>query len=433
MTNPTGLRTLAPQESSLLSTPEGSLQIPAGRPRPNPLREAAPLLSLVVPTYNEARNVRAIVAQLSSLLDGALPGDYEIIVVDDDSPDRTWEIAEGLLSDFPRLRVMRRRGERGLSSAVIRAWQAAEGEVLGVIDGDLQHPPDVLLRLHQEIAGGADLAVASRHVEGGGVSSWSLLRRVLSRGAQMLGLLLLPEVVGRVSDPMSGYFLVRRSAISGPELHPLGYKILLEVIARGAVASIAEIGYVFRERHEGESKVTWRQYVDYLRHLARLRRSLGWRVRPRETLSRPWLSRFVRFAAVGASGVLVDTAALFLLHDPSWLGLGLSRSKVIAAELAILSNFLWNDHWTFRDLADGQRGPRARGKRLLKFNLVCLVGLGLSLGLLNLFHGGLGLDYLLANLLAIALVTAWNFWMNLKLSWRVTAPASDADPRPGEG
>ena len=106
--------------------------------------------------------------------------------------------------------------------------------MLGVIDGDLQHPPEVLLRLYQRIQTGADLAVASRHVAGGGVSSWSMARRVLSRGAQMLGLLLLPEAVGRVSDPMSGYFLVRRSAIAGPELHPLGYKILLEVIAPGA-------------------------------------------------------------------------------------------------------------------------------------------------------------------------------------------------------
>lgn len=110
---------------------------------------------------------------------------------------------------------------------MIRGWQAARGQVLGVIDGDLQHPPHVLLQLLNAIDAGADLAVASRHVEGGGVSSWSFVRRVLSRGAQLLGLILLPRVLDRVSDPMSGYFMVRRSAIASLTLDPVGYKILI--------------------------------------------------------------------------------------------------------------------------------------------------------------------------------------------------------------
>lgn len=413
-------------DSALLQTPEGPLEVLALPEVGHAVRDGAPWLSLVIPTYNEASNVRAMVAQISALLAGALPDSYEIIVVDDDSPDRTWEIAQELISDFPRLRVMRRRGERGLSSAVIRGWQAARGHVLGVIDGDLQHPPGVLLRLRAAIEGGADLAVASRHVEGGGVSTWSMARRMLSRGAQLLGLILLPEAVGRVSDPMSGYFLVRRAAISGPEMCPLGYKILIEVIARGAIEKIAEVGYVFRERTDGESKVTWRQYIDYVRHLVRLRRSLGWIARPREMLSRLPLWRFIRFGVVGLSGVFVDMGALYLLHDGSCLGLGLIGSKVIAAEFAIMNNFLWNDLWTFRDLADSQRGARACAKRMLKFNLVCFVGLGLSVVLLNVFSGICRMNYLIANLLAIALVTFWNFWVNLKLSWRVTEVASNA-------
>jgi dolichol-phosphate mannosyltransferase len=229
-------------------------------------------LSLVIPTFNEGRNLRELVERLTDLLEGPLGGAYELIVVDDDSPDRTWEVAAGLAADHPRLRVMRRQGERGLATAVIRGWQAARGEVLAVIDADLQHPPEVTLALWSEIARGVDLAVASRHVAGGGVSDWALHRRVVSRGAQLLGLALLPGVLGRVSDPMSGYFMVRRSAVAGREMSPLGYKILVEVIGRGEVRSIGEVGYVFRERAEGESKVTWRLYLDYLRHLVRLRR-----------------------------------------------------------------------------------------------------------------------------------------------------------------
>jgi dolichol-phosphate mannosyltransferase len=374
--------------------------------------------SLVIPTYNEGQNMAAIVHQLTSLLDQALPQNYELIVVDDDSPDHTWEIAQTLTVDYPQLRVMRRQTERGLSTAVIRGWQVARGEILGVIDGDLQHPPEVLLNLLAAIEQGADLAVASRHVEGGGVSEWSLRRRFLSRGAQVLGLLILPQVVGRISDPMSGYFLVRRQAIAERTLNPLGYKILLEVLGRGNIQQVAEVGYVFQERQQGESKVTRRQYVDYLLHLVRLR-SRG-RIAQFRQKYQPSLQRFLRFGLVGLSGVFVDMTVLYLLSDPSTLGWGLTRSKIIASEVAIINNFLWNDAWTFGDIARQQRGWQKRLKRLLKFNLICLAGLILNVLLLNLLFNLFGINRYLANLIAIAAVTLWNFWVNLKLSWRVT-------------
>jgi dolichol-phosphate mannosyltransferase len=202
-------------------------------------RMLKPYFSLVIPTYNEGRNIVRMIETLSQLLDIALPGDYELVVVDDDSPDRTWEIAERLSDRYPHLQVIRRRQERGLSTAVIRGWQAARGEVLGVIDGDLQHPPEILFKLLHEMTAGADLAVASRHVEGGGVSSWSAVRRFLSRGAQVLGLVILPRVLGRLTDPMSGYFLVKRTAIAHRPLSPVGYKILIEVVGRGDIQQIA--------------------------------------------------------------------------------------------------------------------------------------------------------------------------------------------------
>ncbi|MDX2098937.1 MAG: GtrA family protein [Leptolyngbyaceae cyanobacterium bins.59] len=374
--------------------------------------------SLVIPTYNEGQNICQIVHLLTALLDSVLPGDYELIVVDDDSPDQTWRIAQEMLPDYPALRVMRRQGEKGLSTAVIRGWQVAQGEVLGVIDGDLQHPPEVLLKLLEKIAWGWDLAVGSRHVEGGGVSDWGLIRRILSRGAQMVGLIILPNVVGRVSDPMSGYFVVRRSAIAERNLNPSGYKILLEVLGQGAVERIAEVGYVFQERQQGESKVTWKQYVDYLHHLLRLRLR-GRTTQLKQRLQVP-VTRFLQFGLVGLSGVFVDMAVLYLLSDPSTLGWGLTRSKVIAAEVAILNNFLWNDVWTFRDISKRQPGWRKRLRRFLKFNTVCLIGLMMNVVLLNLFFNGLGMNRYWANLLAIAIVTLWNFWINLKLSWRVT-------------
>jgi dolichol-phosphate mannosyltransferase len=377
------------------------------------------LLSLVIPTYNEGGNVKDIVRILSDLLNEVIPGRYELVVVDDDSPDRTWEIAQGLVHQYSQLHVIRRQGERGLSTAVIRGWQAGKGEILGVIDGDLQHPPEILLKLVAAVENGADLAVASRHVEGGGVSDWSAIRRFLSRGAQLLGLMVLPGVLGRVSDPMSGYFLVRRSAIANRAFNPLGYKILIEVLGRGHIREIAEVGYVFQERQAGESKVTWKQYIDYLGHLVRLRLSTGRVGRFRQRFSLP-IKRFIRFGLVGLTGVFVDMAVLYLLHDPSALGLPFTRSKIIAAEVAIVNNFIWNDLWTFRDISLRQQGTKQLVKRFIKFNIICLMGLILNVLLSNFFLNVLGIHYLVANLMAIVLVTFFNFWINLKLSWRVT-------------
>ncbi len=389
-----------------LPVPEGALVVA-------PLEPAAAeptLLSVIVPTFNEALNIGEVVGRLTQLLDESFGERYEIIVVDDNSPDRTWELAQRLIAENPRLKVMRRDTESGLSTAVIRGWQAARGEVLCVIDADLQHPPDVTLALYQVIERGADIAVASRHLEGGGVSDWSVARRIVSRAAQLIGLLILPGVVGRVSDPMSGYFMIRRTALEGVELKPLGYKILIEVLARGRLPWVGEVPYVFQERTRGGSKATARVYLEYLRHLLRLR------------LSDLPVNRFIRFAAVGLSGVVVDMGLLFLLSDPTMLGWGLTRSKLIAAEMAILNNFTWNDLWTFRDLSAQQHGPKARLRRLGKFQLICLAGVAINTILLNVQFNLLGINRYLANAVAIAAVTGWNFWLNLKISWRIAEP-----------
>ncbi|MGI8499746.1 MAG: GtrA family protein, partial [Hassallia sp.] len=288
-----------------------------------------------------------------------------------------------------------------------------------VIDGDLQHPPEVLSQLLRAIQKGADMAVASRHVDGGGVSSWSFVRRFLSRGAQLLGLIILPNVLGRVSDPMSGYFMVRRSSIAGATLNPVGYKILLEVIGRGKVREIAEVGYVFCERAKGESKVTSKQYIDYIHHLIRLRLATGRLGKISQRINFP-VGRFLRFGLVGLGGVFVDMTLLYLLSDPSTLALPLTRSKIIAGEIAIINNFLWNDAWTFADVSTEQHEWRQRMKRFLKFNIICLAGLVLNVLILNIVFNFIIQNRYIANLIAIALATIWNFWVNLKLSWRVT-------------
>jgi dolichol-phosphate mannosyltransferase len=219
---------------------------------------------------------------------------------------------------------------------------------------------------------------------------------------------------------MSGYFMVQRRSIANHTLDPKGYKILLEVIGRGQVNTIKEVGYIFQERQSGESKVTWRQYIDYLHHLVKLR-SGGRVTRFRQSFP---MKRFLQFGLVGLTGVVVDMGLLYLLSDPTTLGLGLTRSKVIASELAIMNNFLWNDQWTFGDIARQQKNWNLKFKRFLKFNFVCLIGLSLNVILLNLMFNLFFQQFIwgryVANFIAIAIVTFWNFWINLKLSWRVT-------------
>jgi dolichol-phosphate mannosyltransferase len=387
-------------QTGLAPVPSGPYVVPEVPPSGAPLR-----LSLVIPTRNEAVNLRPLVESLEALLTPVLGDGYELIVVDDDSADGTWQVALDLARTHPRLRVVRRTRERGLATAVVRGWQVARGEVLAVMDADLQHPVETNLALFAEMERGADLAVASRNAEGGGVSDWSLRRRILSRGAQLLGLLVLPGVLAKVGDPMSGYFMVRRGALTGVTLSPLGYKILIEVLARGRLRWLAEVGYVFREREEGESKVTLEIYLQYLWHLVRLR----WATLPQ--------SKLFRFCLVGASGVVVDMSMLFLLSDPTMLGFGLTRSKVAAAEVAIVNNFLWNDAWTFSEAAKSEPGLRAKFRRFLGYNAICIAGVALNVVILNLLFNLAGMNRYLANALAIVAVTAWNYGLNKRLNW----------------
>ncbi len=233
------------------------------------------LLSLVVPTYNESQSIGPLLQRATATLE-KVADQFEIIVVDDDSPDGTWHAAEKVAKDNPHVRVIRRRNERDLTTAVIAGWRSAKGEVLGVIDGDLQHPPEVLPALLKSILDSqTDIAIASRNVAGGGVSQWRPQRKVIAWVARSFARLVFPRLLKSVRDPMSGYFVMKRSVIESVVLKPLGYKILLEVLARGKYRTIKEIPYVFEERKMGKSKLGPKQCLDLLIHLWRLSRESG--------------------------------------------------------------------------------------------------------------------------------------------------------------
>jgi len=363
--------------------------------------DPAVVLSLVVPTYDEAGNIEALLRSLHRVLSDRHVG-FEILVVDDDSPDRTWEVAGNLTSVLPGLRVIRRTGTSGLATAVTCGWAHASGGILGVIDGDGQHPPAVVVDLLDAMADRIDVAVASRNLPGGGVSNWSALRRMLSRGAQALGLLLLPGTVGRVTDPMSGYFLVRRDVIAGTNLDPVGYKILLEVLARCDVRRLVESPYVFLQRTAGRSKVAVGHYVGYLRHLLRLR------VYPLRSRA------LVRYLAVTGVALALDAAVFVALFDLS--GWNLTRSAAIAGETGILFTVLLHDLWTFAGRP--ARTFLDRVRRLVGMHLVLGVLLFTRLAVTNALVNWIGLGPLAAFLIALAVVMPGGHLLGSRLTWR---------------
>jgi dolichol-phosphate mannosyltransferase len=258
------------------------------------------LLSLIIPTYNERKNIVPLIRRVTSTLKAATD-DFEIIVVDDDSPDGTWQVAEELAKENSHLRVIRRQDEKGLATAVVAGWKVAKGEILGVMDGDLQHPPETLPELLKSIINThADIVVASRHVYGGGVSEWSLIRRFVSWTAASIATLALPVLLRAVRDPMSGYFLIKCSVIESISLKPQGYKILLEVLARGKYQTVVEVPYIFEERKEGGSKLGPKQYLEFIAHIGHLAGETG------------QIGCSLRFCTVGLSGVFVNKGALRL-------------------------------------------------------------------------------------------------------------------------
>ncbi|HEY8314446.1 MAG TPA: polyprenol monophosphomannose synthase [Candidatus Baltobacteraceae bacterium] len=222
--------------------------------------------SIVIPTYNEAGGIERLLRGLDDVfkkndLDG------ELIVVDDNSPDGTGAIVDRLSSELP-VRALHRPGKLGLSSGVIEGWRLArpDSEALGAMDADFSHDINVLPRMVQALESGVyGLAVGSRYVKGGGISNWPFKRKLTSRVACMLG----APLTG-IKDLTSGYLLVRREAIEGVELDPIGFKIGLEVIAKGHYGRALEVPYVFTDRVAGESKLNEKEILNYLKQLRKL-------------------------------------------------------------------------------------------------------------------------------------------------------------------
>jgi dolichol-phosphate mannosyltransferase len=355
------------------------------------------IISVIVPTYNERENIIPLVEQIHHALSNH---EYRILFVDDDSRDGTAELAQSLSPKYP-VSVIVRQDQKGLASAVVDGLKHTNGETIVVMDADLQHPPEVLPDLLETINNGADIAVASRYVPGGGCHGWGLIRRIISRVAIFLSHLFLPST-RHVKDPMSGFFMFSRQVVANAELKPAGYKILLEILVLGDFHHAVEVPYTFRIRSRGESKLSGRQQIAYLRHIYSLMRRTGeiWRI--------------LKFCLVGISGIFVNEGLLWILAQLA--GFPLVMASPISIECSIISNFTLNNFFTFHDRRS--LALKSTLYRLLKFNLVSLGGLGINLGVLLFFTDVVGVYYLVANLFGIVVAFMWNYILSTWWTWK---------------
>jgi dolichol-phosphate mannosyltransferase len=377
---------------------------------------ARPTASVIIPTYNEKDNIFLLIERITNTLKNI---SFEIIVVDDNSPDGTWEIVENISKKNGAVRLIRRIEGRGLSTAVIAGMEAASGECFAVIDADLQHDETILPQMIDTVINrNYDVAIGSRGAEGGSYGEWSKARRFVSWVAASMAMIVLPV---RIEDPMSGFFVISRDLFkrSVSSLNPRGFKILLEFIGRTKNIKIKEVGYTFRNRIHGETKLSGSVIRNYIIALYDMK------------FGKYLSSTFLMYIFVGGTGVAVNlagfafgefiglpryTTGISALFDPLYL------SVPFGIQISIISNYFLNNYITFFE-------SRHKGSKLLTgflvFQLISLLGLVIQMGVFQLLHvNGLlegviaeGLRKYFNNGIGIITATVSNYYLNMNFTW----------------
>jgi dolichol-phosphate mannosyltransferase len=378
-------------------------------------RRSVPILSVVVPSRNEAESVDALIAELEPVI-AVEPA--ELIFVDDSDDETPSRVLEHASRAGGSVRLVHREPHErggGLGGAVVEGLSRARGAWVCVMDADLQHPPEVVPRLLRAAeADDRELVVATRFRDGGSHLGLGALRTLVSRGSALAARLLFPRRLRGVSDPMSGFFLVRRAAVDLAELKPNGFKILLELLVRTPFESVGEVPYAFAERRAGESKASFREGLRFLLQLVRLRLPDA-------------SGRLARFGLIGLSGLVVNESLLALFTERA--GFYYLASAVISTQASIMWNFALTERWVY-SRRDCRLGWRAR---LGAFCLVCTTAQVLTIPLLYLLVDTGALPYLIGNLFAIGVSTLLRFTIAERVIWKarpaaVLAPARRSGP-----
>ncbi len=358
---------------------------------------AAPELSVVVPTFKERDNVPLLVEKLAHTLNGV---DWEVVFVDDNSPDGTAAAARKIGETDARVRCVRRIGRRGLAGACIEGMLASQARYVAVMDADLQHDETLLTAMLEKLRGGFDLAVASRFAEGASASGLSSANREkASRVSNAMARRLLGVTL---TDPMSGFFMMRRERFEelAPQLSSQGFKILLDIVAtaRGSLR-IAELPFVFGERQHGESKLDTRVALDFAALiLAKL---------TNDTVS----FRFLLFCLVGLTGIAIHMAVLQFAFSA---GLTFGWAQTVATFAAITWNFVLNNMFTYRD-------QRLTGWQfltgLIRFQVICAVGAISNVGIASVIYG-YDPEWWIAGLGGALMGAVWNYVVSAAFVWR---------------
>jgi dolichol-phosphate mannosyltransferase len=392
-------------------------------------------LSVVIPTYNESENILGLLESIRENIPPSLS--TEIIVVDDNSPDRTGHLADSFSRALVKgsvgatgpvgkgqtqfsLSVIHRDGKKGLVSAIMEGIRSSKGQNILVMDADLSHSPDVIPRMVRELSSPTtDIVVASRYVRGGSIIGWPFKRRLISKGAVKIAQYGL-GLNKKVTDPMSGFFALKRHIIDNLQIDSAGYKILLEILVKSNHARVKEIPYTFTNRTAGKSKLdntVIRDYIKAVYHLYRYGRTSGkamsWlrRVRKRRTVL--FLSKAGRFYTVGASGLLINYFVSVLLFSSSFASLGYLQATIVGIIVSNISNFLLNKAWTFEDR---DFAPRKTLRQYGLFAAITSGGAGIQLGVLHVLLQS-GFSYEAALLIAVGIASISNFLLNKKLTF----------------
>ena len=355
-------------------------------------------LSVIVPTFNERENVGRLISCLSSCLADV---SWEVIFVDDDSPDGTASVIREIARSDPHVRCLQRLGRRGLSSACIEGMLASSAPYLAVMDADFQHDEEMLPRMLEALRGSEmDVVVGSRYAAGGGFGAWDRRRAAMSRLAMRLSRAVLPT---DLTDPMSGFFMIRRDAFEETVrgLSGIGFKLLIDLFASAPrPLRYIELPYEFRTRRAGRSKLDTQAAWDY--GMLLLDKLVGDIVPV----------RFIAFTLVGGLGVLVHLLILALLFNA--LEISFVASQAFATVAAMTSNFALNNALTFRDM-------RLTGLRWLRgwlsFMLACSVGALANVGIASYLFGGMGAFWLTSALAGIAVGAVWNYAVTSFYTW----------------
>ncbi len=357
-------------------------------------------VTVVVPTFREAENLAHLVERVGAVRQSS-GLDLELLLMDDDSRDGSEEIVRGLA--LPWVRMVVRKGDRGLSQAVLDGMRRSEGDVIVVMDADLSHPPERIPDMVRALEDGADLVVGSRFAEGGSTGDdWGVLRRLNSRAATLLALPLV-----RIRDPMSGFFALRTSTFAaGRDLNPIGYKIGLELAVKCPIRRIVEVPIHFSQRRFGKSKLSLAEQLRYLQHLRRLyiHRYGTW-------------SHLVQFLAVGASGLVVNLAILTVLLK---LSVGESIAIAAAIALSIVWNFALNRRFSF---SYARQGSMVR--QFGWFVSTCAVGAVVNYLVTSAIWDAFRVKQVAASIGVIA-GTLFNFFGSRYVAFRRARPAAGA-------